>query len=250
MRVILKRLGAEIHTVPDPNRLYDLVLGWHNSSQKRTPGNTARPFAVKLSLSAMVRKTSARHYWNCSPGIDISKRRLEDKFKTVFGRNLGINPETHTGPALEKSNENAAHDGRVVQCPLSPVAGKTYQYYVDRPEEPIMQWRIIVMDGKPVAAIERIMVTKDCSSPSLKGYIIPIAKAISRKEHSQISELCREVFVECCDLDMLRDTTGKMWIVDINPTAVPIDPRCIPAEADKKQFIDKVTVILQNVLCS
>jgi len=247
MRQALVYIGAEIHTVPDPKRVYDLVLGWHNSTGSRTPGMTSRSSEVKVALSIMVRTASARNYWNCSPGIDISKHLLERKFKIVFGRSLGINPEVYTGLAIEKSNENATHDGRIVQCPTPRVPDKTYQYFVDRPKDPLLQWRIVVMAGKPVIAIERLMERQNRFHHALQSRKVVITDIISAEEYSQISELCREMFIEYCEVDMLRDHNDLMWIVDINPTPV-LSPLCVPDADERKLVVSSMAFLLQKLL--
>ena len=60
---------------------------------------------------------------------DVSKTNVARACKAAFGNVLAVDPVTFTGLAVEKSEINAAHDGRIVQC------GAPYNVYnapVDR----------------------------------------------------------------------------------------------------------------------
>lgn len=63
---------------------------------------------------------------------DISKTPVAAVFASVFGYPLVLDPLTATGPAVEKGEVNGAHDGRIVQCPMPPLPGKTYQRLMDK----------------------------------------------------------------------------------------------------------------------
>src|SRR5262245_43332861 len=53
---------------------------------------------------------------------DISKRRVERVFADVFGYPLAIDPLTHQGVCLRKSNRNYVKDVTLRQCPISAEA--------------------------------------------------------------------------------------------------------------------------------
>jgi hypothetical protein len=54
---------------------------------------------------------------NC---VDISKSRVDYIFKEVFGYSLIVNPSEDNQLILEKSEENAKHDGKIIQSPIRP----------------------------------------------------------------------------------------------------------------------------------
>ena len=49
---------------------------------------------------------------------DVSKSKVAAAFETAAGYNLSVDPTTFTGRMVEKSELNAAHDGRVLERPL------------------------------------------------------------------------------------------------------------------------------------
>src|SRR5262245_15292476 len=49
---------------------------------------------------------------------DISKRTVEGVFEAVFGYPLAIDPLTHQGLCLRKSNKNYVKDAVVLECPI------------------------------------------------------------------------------------------------------------------------------------
>ncbi|MEL6258194.1 MAG: hypothetical protein AAFQ67_03945, partial [Pseudomonadota bacterium] len=44
---------------------------------------------------------------------DVSKSRVGDAFRRAAGYDLAVDPRTYHGPMVEKSEKNAAHDGRI-----------------------------------------------------------------------------------------------------------------------------------------
>jgi hypothetical protein len=50
---------------------------------------------------------------------DISKSQVDRCFAEVFGYGVGIDPLTHAGPCVEKSELNFAHDGKVIGAPIA-----------------------------------------------------------------------------------------------------------------------------------
>jgi len=249
MRQLLDRLGANVHTEAQPEQVYDLVLGWYDSNVVRTPGITTRPTEIKLALSAMVRNTKARHYWNCAPKIDVSKHALERAFESVFGRALKVDPATFEGKAIEKSDENASHDGVIVQCPMQPTPGKTYERVIEDGSDPIQQWRVCVMGGTPVCVnASSNAMTNRFNPQSEKGQILPIEEVLTPQETIQTTALCKELQMDYCDLDMLRDREEKMWIINANPTPT-FSSQGFPDPQKLEGALQRLAELLDAQLC-
>jgi hypothetical protein len=52
---------------------------------------------------------------------DVSKTNVARACQAAFGRQLAVDPTTFmSASAVEKSEINAAHDGRIIQCPPRP----------------------------------------------------------------------------------------------------------------------------------
>ncbi len=63
---------------------------------------------------------------------DISKTRVDTIFTQVFGYSVMIDPLTHTGQCVEKSDKNFTKDGKVIACPIRQTTpGNVYQRAVN-----------------------------------------------------------------------------------------------------------------------
>ena len=52
--------------------------------------------------------------------MDISKTRVDEAFSKVFGYSPMVDPRTHAGPLVRKSERNGAHDGEIIIGPVEP----------------------------------------------------------------------------------------------------------------------------------
>src|SRR5262249_11337745 len=60
--------------------------------------------------------------------MDVGKELVSQLFAAMFGYDILVDPLHHEGPAVRKSNENATHDGEVVECPIAETEpGFVYQ---------------------------------------------------------------------------------------------------------------------------
>jgi len=81
---------------------------------------------------------------------DISKTRVAEIFEHVAGYSLAIDPETFTGAAIEKSEQNGVHDGRFVTCPTKRQRGKSYQRFIEASNgTTAVDLRTTIIDRKP-----------------------------------------------------------------------------------------------------
>ena len=81
---------------------------------------------------------------------DISKSRVDAAMRRVFGYGAEIDPTTHEGMCVRKSEVNTAHDGRIVQCPTEPEPGYVYQRLVDTQvgHDEVEEWRVVKVGSK------------------------------------------------------------------------------------------------------
>ena len=96
---ICRHLGLRV--VRNPPSKHHLAVYWEDSTV--APSQDASPLTNKAINFV------------CQ---DISKTRVNQVFKQVFGYDLGIDPLKHKGRCVIKSNLNAQHDGRIIQCPV------------------------------------------------------------------------------------------------------------------------------------
>ncbi|MBL8535906.1 MAG: hypothetical protein JNM59_00725 [Hyphomonadaceae bacterium] len=159
--------------------------------------------------------------FNCR---DVSKTTVAKASEAAFGQALVIDPTTHAGPAVEKSEINAAHDGHIVQCPTARAPGRTYQRVVDNrmPADLnlVEDLRTCTIGGKPVCVfLKRRQVTKRFLNTNTEVLLRSPEEVFSTAEMDQISAFTREIGLDWGGVDVLRDRgDGKLYIVDANKT--------------------------------
>lgn len=154
---------------------------------------------------------------------DVSKSHVAACFEAAFGYPLAINPATHVGPAVEKSEINAAHDGRVVQCPTPALPGRVYQRLIQTrgPDPDIVDdLRTATVNGKPaVVFIKRRPVTKRFENTNTEVLLRTPEQTFSAEELNKIADFARRLGLDWGGLDILRDRNdGRIYIVDANKT--------------------------------
>jgi hypothetical protein len=155
--------------------------------------------------------------------IDVSKSKVARASETAFGYPLAVDPATYTGPAVEKSEINAAHDGHIVQCPTKPLSGRAYQRLVDnRGSDPEMvdDLRTCTIGGRPVCVfIKRRPVTKRFINTNTEVILKTPEDVYSPDEFEKIRAFTREIGLDWGGIDVLRDRAdGRLYIVDANKT--------------------------------
>lgn len=155
---------------------------------------------------------------------DVSKTNVSRASAAAFGHPLAIDPTTHIGPAVEKSEINAAHDGRIVQCPTQPIPGRVYQRVIDNRmasnPDLVEDLRTCTVGGKAVCVfLKRRQVTKRFLNTNTDVQLARPEDVFSPAELEQISAFTREIGLDWGGVDVLRERTdGSLHIVDANKT--------------------------------
>jgi len=152
---------------------------------------------------------------------NVSKTLVASEFEAVAGYALRLDPERHVGAAVEKSEENGLHDGRIVECPTPPVSGKCYQHFIDSSDgETAYDYRTTVIDRVP-----RFVLVK--SKPPADRFSIHNAAVEYRElehvftaaEAALLSKFAQKMQLDWAALDVLRDRhSGRIYVVDVNKT--------------------------------
>lgn len=165
---------------------------------------------------------------------DVSKTRVAAAFEAAFGYSLAVDPATHVGEAVEKSEENGAHDGRIVQCPTPPKPGCVYQRVVDnriegRPEL-VEDIRTPTVGGVPaIVFLKRRHLSDRFANANVEVAVAKPEDVYSQAELAAIARFSQLLGLDWGGLDVLRDAReGRLYIVDANktdmgpPTALPL----------------------------
>lgn len=153
---------------------------------------------------------------------DISKTRVAQIFEQVTGRALTCDPAAAIGPYVEKSELNAAHDGRVLSRPQPPREGYTYQRLINNLDEHgnVLDLRCSTIGGEIVQVyLKRRTLERRFENTNLSVTLAEPSALFTAVERAMISRFCAAMGLEWGGIDVLRDRdTGELWIVDVNKT--------------------------------
>lgn len=184
---------------------------------------------------------------------DIRKQTLEKNHMMAFGYGMSVNPLTHSGLLVIKSDANAKHDGRIVQGPLSIDqihASSVYQRVI-RNQDEFGCWldlRVVVMDGiMPLLYLKFKNENERFTNKTASVRLAKTADYLSSEEMKGIAQVMSLHQTDAAELDVLRDADdGRIYVVDINPT--PWGP---PEKLDKssqKEAIERMADRLKKAI--
>ncbi len=154
---------------------------------------------------------------------DIRKSVVSRVFEETFGYSLKVDPATHRGLAVEKSELNGKHDGRIVSCPIiEPCSDRVYQRLVDNTFDgrEFIDIRTPIVGGKaPFVYLKRRTRDLRFSNDNHRVDIVPTDAMLSSQEQAQIAQFTSAMALDFGGLDVLRDREdGRIYIVDANKT--------------------------------
>ena len=153
------------------------------------------------------------------------KHLVADAFYDAFDYPLAVDPTTHEGPLVEKSNRNAQHDGRVVLGPIEPVPGKVYTVLVDNEDgDEVVDFRCpVIGETIPFVYEKRQPLSDRFGQSGATDRVVALrdpTEVFSATEIDRILTMARVLGADLAELDVLRDrSSGRIYIVDANPTA-------------------------------
>lgn len=164
---------------------------------------------------------------------DISKTRVAEAFGRVAGYDLALDPMTHDGKAVEKSELNGKHDGRLVDCPTAPQPGRSYQRFIDSSDGvTAFDYRTTIINRRPQFVLVKTKPAADrFSIHNVTVRFRELAEVFSAGEVDIIRRFAEEMQLDWGAFDVLRDrATGRIYVVDVNKTdtgpAVDLSFRC------------------------
>ena len=154
---------------------------------------------------------------------DISKERVHVVHLEALGYSMNLNPKTYIGVAVEKSDENAVHDGREVMCPIAfPKTDAVYQKVLDNTSEDgeYVDIRVPVVKGKiPLVYLKFKTEKYRFTNKAHRATLHKPEEIFSEEEISQIEKYALAMKVDFCELDVLRHKGNKkIYIIDVNKT--------------------------------
>jgi hypothetical protein len=184
---------------------------------------------------------------NC---LDISKTNVSRHFSAVFGYSCDVDPFNYFGPCVEKSNENARHDGRIVRAPvLKRRAGAVYQRVINNAVQGdlVEDVRVPVLNGVvPFVYMKyRPTAIRFDSSRNSTVRLCPTEEALSADEISNIGKFARSIGLDYGELDVLRDRDdGRIYVVDANKT--PMGPSYRLPSAELRRAVKMLALVFRD----
>ncbi len=155
--------------------------------------------------------------------FDIRKSVVARTFEETFGYSLTVDPATFRGRAVEKSESNGKHDGRIIDCPLAqPARDRVFQRLVDNTFDgrEFIDIRTPIVGGKiPFVYLKRRTEALRFSNENHRVDLVDAGAMLSRDEQAKIAAFARAMSLDFGGLDVLRDRSdGRIYIVDANKT--------------------------------
>jgi hypothetical protein len=174
---------------------------------------------------------------------DVSKLRVNRIFKEVFGYSISVNPHIYNGECVMKSNWNALHEGKIVECPITElVDGVVYQKLIHNEvgdgliedmRVPIFRSTIPFVYLKYRQVQDRFV---DRQHTSKKTIIVDCSEVLSKQEMIDIICFAQKFGLDYGEVDVLRNADdNKIYIVDVNNT--PSGPPSSISEDSAKDAI-------------
>lgn len=199
-------LGYHIHK--DPEQPADFMISWEDATFKED---------VSKQFPAM------KNSWNVGC-TDIGKTVTDEVFQEVFSYSTRVDPTTHQGKMLEKSEINALHEARVIKGPISkPKEGYIYQLVLNNQVKGYLyeDVRVTYINGEiPFCYLNYRLKGKRFSNKKFSAKLVEKSTVITKDEELLIRSFCQQMKVDYAEMDCIRNRDDrKLYIIDVNTTA-------------------------------
>ena len=155
--------------------------------------------------------------------MDISKKHVDRVHHEVFGYSTIIDPRTHEGKAVAKSDINALHDGEIVNCPVKvPSEKAVYQIVIDNSAASgeFIDYRVPVIAGNIPLVYSKYKKSEVRFTNQVHRSELHQPESIfSTEELKNITAMAAAMGAEFCEFDVLRDNhSGRIYVIDVNKT--------------------------------
>lgn len=208
LRYVFDYLGVEWTNEIKDN--WDIAIFWDFNTVRKKPVELEKYKRPILNF-------------NCTTA---SKDHINTVFYNVFGYTSVVNPIHFKGYCVEKSINQAAHDGKIVKCPLYPKENYVYQKIIDTriDEKYIKDIRVPIFKNEIACIFEKIRpINQLYGGINRRGNKIIYHKnpndILYDYEQVLLIEFCKFIPVEYCELDVLRSNwDNRIYVVDMNNT--------------------------------
>ncbi|MHA6289258.1 hypothetical protein [Maricaulis sp. CAU 1757] len=221
----LSRSGPRIWFAPDRPRPWYLVWSVLHAAGARIAETPDQADAVFLFDDSTT-----------GPGLDlpagtlainrdcqsIAKSHVAEVFEECFGYSLAVDPAHWTGPMVEKSERNGAHDGRIISGPCEARPGHVYQRVIDNTVagDKVEDIRCPTLGGHiPLVMLKRRPLADRFSNSNDTVSVAETDSVFTPDERDRLAAFARRMKLDWGGLDVLRDRRdGRIFVVDVNKT--------------------------------
>lgn len=155
--------------------------------------------------------------------MNVLKDNVDNVFTQRFGYSSLIDPLFHQGVCVKKSIEQCTKDGKIYKCPIIPEDGYIYQKLIDSriSENKAQVIRVPVFIWCDVTIPFVWTVTFDVKytfgfTRKSKYEVLKVSDVFSQDEEDRIFMFCYDIGINWAELDVLRDSDGLIYIIDVN----------------------------------
>ncbi|MDJ0725340.1 MAG: hypothetical protein QNJ38_09535 [Prochloraceae cyanobacterium] len=245
-------LALGYHVTQNPQSKFDAAIYW-----KRY----ATFFPENPILSSFIAENKTVINDRCQ---DISKSYIDEVFLNVFGYCISVDPLKYTGKCVAKSDLNARHDGKIIDCPISSKQSKVvYQKLIENEIEPgkLVEFRVPIFK-QTIPLVYTYLKNISNAEQRFLGYpnlisveITEASQIFTSKEIDNILEFCSQIGLDYGELDILKDKQdNKIYIIDANNTpssTLLLEPvimsaeKCLLSYEERASAIDKLIKAFQ-----
>lgn len=178
----------------------------------------------------------------------IAKSHVAHVFEQCFGYALAVDPERWSGPMVEKSETNGAHDGRIVQGPCPARRGCVYQRIVDNRTGTglVEDLRVPLIGGRiPLVVRKRRREENRFANSNDEVDWAETDAVLSPGEQAALARFAAAMRLDWGGVDVLRDRDdGRLYVVDVNktdmgpPIAMPLKDKIVVTRRLATAFLD------------
>ncbi len=202
---ICRELGLRVTDTSGPDCV--MAFSWEDTTVNRLPRAAPLPGRLRLINERCV---------------DIRKSTVEAASIAVFGYGLAVDPRTHVGRYVRKSEENARHDGTLIEGRREPEAGYVYQRLVDNvvDGDRIVDVRVPIVGRRiPFVYLRHRNVRERFTQLHDRTEMRSTSSVLAVQEIALLLDFCTLIGLEFGELDVLRDRPdGRIHVVDANKT--------------------------------
>ena len=229
-------------------------LGWELTNKPRSAHLLGIHFedATHKSITALPEAMNDASTWWNAHCHDISKGNLEHHHQAAFGYGMRIDPTHHRGTFVVKSDDNAKHDGALVQGPIAPNEVQkrvVYQREIDNrdPNGRHFDYRVVYIRGSLPVVYIKYKASDSRFTNKTSQVDLLAASPFTPEEEACMDRLARSMRVDYAEFDVLRDrNSNQLYVVDVNPT--PWGPPAQLATELREEAINRMAQCLKASL--